>query len=187
MEIAKHLPMNLLEAGLETIRQAPKDEGVLEMIVRRPAEDQREVLEEGILNLKQGLVGDDWKSLGDSDMPDGSANPDKQLTIMNARVIDLLTGDRAFWPLAGDQLYINIDLSEDNLPAGSQLALGSALIEITTPPHTGCKKFAQRFGVDAVKFVNSSLGQQMHLRGVNARIVRPGVIRVGDVARRYNS
>lgn len=182
----KHLTMTTaeLEAGLDEIRQSPKDEGVLDLIVRRPQFDEREVLDEGELHPHEGLAGDSWKRRGSSRTPDGSAHPDMQLNIMNSRVITLVAVDKDRWQLAGDQLFIDMDLSADNLPAGTQLALGSAVIQVSPQPHLGCKKFAARFGLDAMKFVNSPLGQQMHLRGINAKVVQPGRIRVGDVAKK---
>ena len=180
----RHLTMEELKAGLDEIRQSPSDEGLLELIVRRPRIDEREVIEEGQLDLLEGLVGDSWPTRGSSRTADGSSNPEMQLNVMNSRVIALVAQDRDRWQLAGDQLFIDMDLSADNLPAGTQLALGSAVIEVTAPPHTGCKKFVSRFGLDAMKFVNSPLGQQLRLRGVNAKVVKPGVIRVGDVVRK---
>lgn len=182
--LIKHLTMAEIEAGLDHIRQAPQHEGALELIVRRPGIDEREVLETGKLDPLKGLVGDSWKSRGSSRTADGSAHPDMQLNIMNARVIALLAEDKDRWQLAGDQLFINMDLSAKNLPAGTQLALGSAVIEVTPPPHLGCKKFVSRFGLDAMKFVNSELGRELHLRGINAKVVEAGVIHVGDLARK---
>jgi hypothetical protein len=180
----RHLTMAELEAGLDDIRQSPKDEGALRLIVRRPQVGQREVLDEGALDLDEGLVGDTWRARAVARSADGVPYLLTQLNIMNARVIALVAGPKERWPLAGDQLFIDIDLSDDNMPAGTRLALGSAVIEITEEPHTGCQKFLTRFGVDAVKFVNSHLGQRLHLRGVNARVVRSGVIRVGDAAKK---
>lgn len=180
----KHLTMAELEAGLDGIRQSPKDEGSLQLIVRRPRVDAREVLEEGELHPSEGLVGDSWRTRGSSRTPDGSAHPDMQLNIMNARVIALVAQDKDRWQLAGDQLFIDMDLSAKNLPAGTQLSLGAAVIEVSPQPHTGCQKFVSRFGRDAVKFVNSPLGKELHLRGINAKVVQPGIIRVGDVARK---
>jgi hypothetical protein len=182
--VVKHLTMEELEAGLDEIRQSPQDEGVLRLIVRRPQTDEREVLEEGELHPVEGLVGDSWKMRGSTRTADGSPHPDTQLNIMNARVAALVAQDKDRWQLAGDQLYIDMDLSEENLPPGTQLAIGSAVIEVTPPPHTGCKKFVSRFGLDAMKFVNSSLGRELHLRGVNARVVQPGLIRVGQVVKK---
>jgi hypothetical protein len=179
-----HLTMAELEAGLDSIRQSPKDGGAIAMIVRRPQVDAREVLEEGELDLAEGLLGDTWKVRGSSRTPDGSAHPDMQLNIINARVIALLAREKDRWPLAGDQLFIDLDVSSENLPPGARLALGSAVIEVTDQPHTGCKKFAARFGPDALKFVNSPLGRQLRLRGVNARVTQPGVIRVGDLVKK---
>jgi hypothetical protein len=176
--------MEALEAGLEEIRRSPKDEGALELIVRRPRIDEREALEEGELNPVEGLVGDSWIKRGSSRTPDGSSHPDMQLNIMNARVIALVAQDKARWSLAGDQLFIDMDLSSENLPAGTRLAVGSAVIEVTAQPHTGCKKFVSRFGLDAMNFVNSPVGKRLHLRGINARVVQAGVIRVGHVVKK---
>ncbi|MBV9470083.1 MAG: MOSC domain-containing protein [Abitibacteriaceae bacterium] len=180
----KHLTTAELEAGLDIIRQSPKDDGVLELIVRRPQPEEREVLVEGELDLEVGLVGDTWKTRGSSRTADGSSHPDMQLNIINSRAIALVAQDKERWQLAGDQLFIDLDLSDENLPPGTQLALGSAVIEVTDQPHTGCKKFMARFGVDALKFVNSPVGKQLHLRGINAKVVQPGVIRVGDRVRK---
>jgi hypothetical protein len=180
----KHLTMPELEAGLDVIRLSPKDEGTLELIVRRPQVDAREILEEAELHLLEGLVGDNWSQRGSSRTPDGAAHPDMQLNIMNARVIALLAQNKERWPLAGDQLFIDLDLSEENLPAGTRLAIGSAIIEVTAQPHTGCKKFVARFGPEAMKFVNSPVGKQLHLRGINARVFQPGLIRVGSIVRK---
>jgi hypothetical protein len=179
-----HLTIEELEAGLDTIRQSPADQGRLEMIVRRPQVDEREILQEATLDPAEGLVGDTWKIRGSSRTPDGSSHPDMQLNIMNSRVVALVAQDKVRWQLAGDQLYIDMDLSAENLPAGTRLALGSAIIEVTDQPHTGCKKFVARFGLDAMKFVNTQLGKQLHLRGINAKVVRGGTVRVGDHAKK---
>ncbi len=173
-----------LEAGLDAVRRSPRDEGVLEMIVRRPKADEREVLTEGELDRVDGLVGDSWSARGSSRTADGSAHPDMQLNVMNSRVIDLVARGRERWPLAGDQLYIDLDLSEENLPAGTRLSLGGAVVEVTAQPHTGCKKFVARFGPDAMKFVNSEEGRRLRLRGLNAKVIAGGVIRVGQVAKK---
>jgi MOSC domain len=180
----EHLTTEELEAGLDEIRLSPKDQGSLEMIVRRPDVDAREVLEEGELDPAVGLVGDSWIIRGSSRTTDGSAHPDMQLNVMNSRVIALVARDRCRWHLAGDQLFIDLDLSAENLPAGTRLALGSAIIEVTDQPHTGCKKFVARFGLEAMKFVNSPVGKQLHLRGINARVVQPGKVRVGDLVKK---
>lgn len=178
----QHLTMAELEAGLDHIRGSPCDGGVLEMIVRRPSVDHREVLDEGELDLVVGLVGDNWRAKGSLTTLDGSSHPEKQLTIMNARVIALVAMTKDRWPLAGDQLYIDLDLSAENLPPGTRLAIGSAVVEVTAPPHTGCHKFKSRFGRDAMKFVNGI--EDLRYRGINAKVVQPGVIRVGDIVRK---
>jgi hypothetical protein len=183
----KHLTMDELEAGLDEIRQAPKDEGVLQLIVRRPQVEEREILEEGELHLHEGLIGDSWIRRPSSRTADGSPHPDMQINIMNARAAALVAQDKSRWHLAGDQLYLDMDLSLDNLPPGTQVAIGSAVIEVTPPPHTGCKKFVARFGLDAMKFVNSSVGRELQLRGINAKVVQPGMIRVGNLARKLTA
>jgi len=152
--------------------------------VRRPQVEAREVLQEGELDLAVGLVGDSWKSRGSSSTPDGSANPEMQLNIMNSRVVALLAQTKERWPLAGDQLYVDLDLSLDNLPAGSRLAIGSAVIEISETPHTGCAKFSARFGSEALRWINGPLGRANRLRGLNARIVTAGAVHVGDTVRK---
>jgi hypothetical protein len=183
-KLTKHLTRAELDAGLDEIRRAPKDEGVLELIVRRPAINDREILEEAELDLKEGLVGDSWMRRRSKTTPDGSPNPLMQLNIMNSRATALVAQDKNRWQLAGDQLYVDLDLSEENVPAGTRLSIGSAVIEVTPPPHLGCQKFVARFGLEAMKFVNSPVGKQLHLRGVNAKVVQAGTIRVGDVARK---
>ena len=180
----RHLTTAELEAGLDEIRRAPRDDGRLELIVRRPQDDAREVLEEAQLDLQEGLVGDTWRTRGSSRTADGSAHPDMQLNIMNARAAALVAQAKERWPLAGDQLYIDLDLTDENLPPGTRLAIGSAVVEVTAQPHTGCQKFVSRFGLDAMKFVNSPIGKQLHLRGINVRVVQPGTIRAGDVVKK---
>src|SRR5688572_14225768 len=172
---------------LPHIRQSPQHEGTLALIVRRPQVDAREVLAEGELDTVEGLVGDTWSQRGSSRTADGSPHPDMQLNLMNARVVEAVAGTMKRWPLAGDQLYVDLDLSQANLPPGTHLAIGSAVIEITPQPHTGCGKFSARFGVDALKFVNSPEGRMLGLRGVNAKVISPGRVRTGDPVRKMQS
>jgi hypothetical protein len=181
---AYHLSTAELEAGLETLRQAPSDQGTLKMIVQRPVVDERELVQEAELSVTDGLVGDSWKSRGSNHMPDGSANLNAQITVMNARATALLAQSEDRWALAGDQLYVDFDLSDDNIPPGTRLGIGSAVLEVSAQPHTGCKKFSARFGVEAMKFVNSPEGKRLHLRGINTRVVQAGVIRVGDTVKK---
>lgn len=183
----KHRMLSELEASLPTALTSPKDEGTLELIVRRPALDRRDVLETGELDLVTGLVGDTWNIRTSTRTTDGSPHPDMQINVMNSRVITMIAGEKTRWGLAGDQLYVDFDISAENVPPGTQLAIGSAVIEVTAQPHTGCVKFVQRFGVDAMKFVNSARGRQLHLRGINARVVVPGRIRTGDHVRKLGT
>jgi MOSC domain-containing protein YiiM len=174
---ARELTLAELEAGLDHIRGSPQKTGTLEMIVRRPRSGEREVLDTARLDPAEGLVGDRWAAK----VPQ---RPEQQLTLMNSRVIGLVAQDRARWPLAGDQLFVDLDLSLDNVPAGTRLAVGAAVIEVSATPHLGCAKFRARFGFDAVRFVNSPHGQGLQLRGINARIVSAGDVRVGDAIRK---
>ena len=184
METTTHLSIMELEAGLDYIRQSPRNGGTLKMIVRRPEVDAREVIHEGALNTEIGLVGDNWKVRGNPHTPDRSAKVNAQITIMNARAVELLAQSEDRWSLAGDQLYVDMDLSDENIPPGTRLALGTAVLEVTPEPHTGCKKFAERYGTDATKFVNSPEGKRLHLRGINAKVIQAGKIRVGDVVKK---
>jgi MOSC domain-containing protein YiiM len=178
-----HRTTDELVAALGRLRESPPDRGVVELIVRRPAIDQRELLDTADLSTDAGVVGDTWRDRGSRQTPDGSAEQNRQITIMNARAIALFAGDdRARWAEAGDQLFIDLDLSDANLPAGARLQLGTAVVEVTPEPHTGCAKFADRFGVDAARFVNSPEGTELHLRGINARVVQAGTVSPGDVA-----
>jgi MOSC domain-containing protein YiiM len=176
-----HASTRDLEAGLPHVLAAPRATGTLDLIVRRPGIDERQVLEVGELSLSEGLVGDDWNRRPSSRSADGGPHPDMQLNVMAARVASLVAGDDARRPLAGDQLYVDLDLSEENIAPGDRLHIGeSAQIEVTPEPHTGCDKFTQRFGLDAHRFVNSEQGRRLRLRGLNARVVTAGTIRRGD-------
>jgi hypothetical protein len=170
-----------LAAGLEHILAAPAEIGTVELVVRRPVEGERELLEEGELDLEHGLIGDRWRpaspgAYGADD--DGRA---AQITLMNARVVDLVAGGaRERWALAGDQLYVDFDLGAENLPAGTHIQVGSAILEVSGLPHTGCAKFTARFGSAATRFINAKPNRDFRLRGMNTRIVTPGTVRPGD-------
>lgn len=176
----RHLATAELEAGLDTVRAAPADAGRVELALRRPAEGERELLDVAELDPEAGVVGDRWSQGKHGRRP----APETQLTLMSSRAAELVSGSRERWPLAGDQLYVDLDLSEANLPAGTRLAVGRAVVEISAVPHTGCKKFVQRFGKEAMLFVNSPEGRALRLRGVNARIVTAGAVRPGDEIRK---
>ena len=184
MATSRHLSNEELAQGLDIISQSPKDEGALQLIVRRPDVDQRESVAKGYLDIREGLVGDSWRARGSGHMADGQADPDMQLNIMNSRIAELVANGFERRELAGDQLYLDMELSSDNLPPGTQLALGEAIIEVTEPPHTGCKKFAARFGTEAMVFVNSGMGKTRNFRGICAKVVQSGDVEVGDIARK---
>ena len=178
--VAAHLTTAQLEAGIEYVLQAPADRGTLVKVVRRPDVERREIAEEGVLDTDLGLVGDNWKARGSTSTPDGSANPVAQITVMNSRFLSLIAQSEERWELAGDQLIVDLDLSTENLPPGTRLSIGSAVLEISEKPHTGCAKFSARFGQDALRYVSTPSGREQRLRGVNTRIVQSGTIRVGD-------
>jgi MOSC domain-containing protein YiiM len=174
-----HLDLSTLEAAVGEIRRSPANIGTVELIVRRPAENERETLTEADLDTAKGLVGDWWLA-GDGDVR-------RQVTVMNARVVSLLAGSRDRWPLAGDQLYVDLDLSVENLPPGTRVEVGAAVLEVSGVPHRGCKKFAARYGLDALRFVNSKQGYAWNLRGINTRVLHGGIIRTGDLVRKLPS
>jgi len=173
-----------LEAALGHLRDAPKNDGVVQLIVRRPRVDERELLEEADLDPVRGLIGDSLCFRGSSRTADGGPHPEMQINIMNARVTALVAQEKNRWSLAGDQLYLDMDLSKENLPAGTRLAIGSAVLEVSPLPHTGCHKFVSLFGVDAMKFVNSTVGKELCLRGINAKVVQAGTVRLGSIAKK---
>ncbi len=176
-----HKTTEELQALLNEILDTPKDAGPVEMIVRRPGENQREVVQSAELSTEQGLIGDNWIQRVSKD---GRPNMKAQLTLMNSRVTDAVAGTRERWPLAGDQIYVDMDISVDNLPPGSRIEIGDAVVEISDTPHTGCAKFAGRFGKEALRFANVGVGRENRFRGVNAFVVESGSFQVGDKVRK---
>ena len=179
-----HQPLEVLESKLDWIREAPRDEGILQLIVRRPESGAREEMKSADLSLTEGLVGDSWNARPSRRSADGGPHPDMQLNIMSARAADAVASAADRWSLAGDQLFVDMDLSEESLPPGTLLEIGDAVIEVTAEPHTGCANFSRRFGAGARKFVNSEAGSALKLRGINAKVVQPGTITVGDCVTR---
>ncbi len=183
----EHLPRQRLEAALGRIRDSPRDGGRVVLVVCRPMVGVRELPGEAMLDQASGLAGDTWLERGSTTTPDGSADPERQVTVMNARVAELVAGGTDRMPLAGDQLYVDLDLSVGNLPAGSLLAVGQAVLQVSHAPHLGCAKFVERFGAEAMRFVNSRTGRRLRLRGMNACVVRPGLVRPGDLAAKFHA
>lgn len=175
-----HRSLDELNAALDHVRNSPREHGTLHLIVRRPAVGAREVLEDGELDAAVGLAGDTWTARECRRTPDRTPHPDMQLTVMSVRAIGAISLDEARWPLAGDQLFVDLDLSDEALPPGTRLEIGSAVLEVTTQPHTGCDKFVERFGLDAMKWVNSPDGRALNLRGIYTRVVQAGRVHRGD-------
>jgi MOSC domain-containing protein YiiM len=169
---ARHLSYEELASALPDIERSPRERGTLSLIVRRPSKGEREVLDSATLDVEEGLVGDRWAL--------GKRRRVNQLTLINARFLAFLAQERDRWPLAGDQLYVDFDLSLEHVPPGTRLRIGAAEIEVSPEPHTGCKLFAARYGRDAQQFVDSESGRALSLRGINAWVVKGADVRVGD-------
>ena len=183
-----HKPIAELEVGLAQLLEAPQDRGNLELIVIRPTKEQRQILDEAWLSPEAGVQGDNWAKGCWKSLPDGRPDPDVQVTIMSARLARLVMGeDKSHWALAGDQLIADLDLSEGNLPVGQRLVLGDAVLEITSVPHRGCVKYRARFGDEALRFINTDEGRRMNLRGIYAKILQAGRVRVGDVLKKVDA
>jgi hypothetical protein len=183
----RYMTLSEIEAGVAWVRAAPSDVGSVAALVVRPEVNQRESLTQVMFSPQQGVAGDNWVMDCWKKLPNGESDPEVQVAIMNARMIEVLTRDKNLWPFAGDQLFVDFDLGVNNLAVGDRLQVGDALLEITAEPHRGCSKFKKRFGPDALAFVNSPQGDAHRLRGVYARIVSAGEVRVGDDIRKVNS
>lgn len=179
-----HRTLDELEAGLAHVAAAPHDRGTLEMVVLRPAVDQRTTPAQATLTVEGGVEGDSWSVRGSRHTPDGSANPDQQIAVINARYLDLIAGGRDRWALSGDQLVADLDLSAQALQAGDRLQLGEAVVQVTPHPHRPCAKFRDRFGIEAVRLASGPAGVALRLRGLYVRVVVRGTVRVGDTIRR---
>jgi len=182
--VAERAPDRDFGPSLASVEAAPKAEGRLEAIVLRPTRETRRTVDEADLDAERGVVGDNWLERGSSSSPDGSAQLDSQVTLISTRVLAAIEPDPGRWPLAGDQLYVDFDLSQENLPIGALLEVGDAVLEVSPAPHIGCAKFSARFGSDALKWTNSPIGRELRMRGMNAMVVRGGTVRVGDAVRK---
>lgn len=185
MHPAMHRTAAELNAGLDEVRKSPRDEGRVEAIVVRPATDERREMTTCRFAVGAGADGDRWVERFPSPPLPGMKEQDSQITLMNSRAVRLISGARDRWALAGDQLYVDLDLGVENLRPGDRLRAGTVVFEITPMPHNGCRKFASRYGDDALAFVNSPEGKHLHLRGIYARVVEAGEIRVGDAIRKH--
>ncbi len=183
--MAEHKPSyDELVEQLDHLRNSPREVGRIELLVRRPAPAEREPVQELEIDTQLGVVGDDWSRRPSRHTADGAPHPEKQVNLVNARAMQSIAGDRSRWPLAGDQLYVDLDLSHAHLPPGTQLSVGEVVLEVTAQVHQGCGKFVERFGADALRFVRSAQGLSLRLRGMNTRVVRGGRVRLGDSVRR---
>jgi hypothetical protein len=181
------LTRQMLDAGLDEIRRSPSDAGPLELIVARPEVGERVEVDRATIDEVDGLVGDTWKQRGSRQTDDGSAHPGMQITLMNVRVAALVAGSPDRRALAGDQLYVDLDLSQTNLPPGTRLTVGEVVLEVSAEAHLGCAKFSKQFGRDAVRFVNSPVGKELRLRGVNTAVVIGGEVQVGDIVAKQST
>lgn len=177
-------PARDLDQHLDHVLASPRDAAPLELIVARTGPGEREILHAAVLDATNGLVGDGWLARGSRSMPDRSANPSAQLTLMSTRVLAAIEPDQSRWPLAGDQLHLDLDLSEANLPVGTRLTVGAAVLEVTELPHTGCAQFSARFGADALRWISTPMGRANRMRGMYVRIVTGGTVRPGDIVRK---
>jgi hypothetical protein len=175
-----HRTADQLTAALDGIARSPRDRGTVELLVTRPADGERAVTTEVTLDAKLGVVGDNWSVRPSKRTPDGSPSLPRQVTLMNIRAVRAIA-DEDRWPLAGDQLYVDLNLGYENLPPGTRLRIGTALVEVSVEPHTGCAKFTERFGSEATRWLNTETGRALNLRGINARVIEGGVVRKGDV------
>ncbi len=175
-----------LQAGMARVYETPRDEGAVRLVVRRPGRGEREILAQGQLDTEQGLVGDDW--INRPGMKRDTPSPYAQVTVMNARAAELVSGDPepSTWAQCGDQLYIDLDLSEANMPAGTRIAIGEAELEVQAEPHTGCVQFRSWWGPDALRHISTKEGLSLRMRGANTRVIRSGAVRPGDVARKVS-
>ena len=170
--------------GMSHVTASPADGGRLELIIVRPAEGERVLPESVRVSPEQGVEGDKWRHSRGHDTPDDGPDPRTQVTLMNARILRLISGEEGRMPLAGDNLIVDLDLSDENIAPGQRLSVGEAVLEVTEVPHNGCGAFLDRYGKDAVKFVNSPEGKRLHLRGLHAKVITAGVVSVGDEVRK---
>jgi hypothetical protein len=170
-DAAHHLASDELERGYAQL-SPPKDSGELALICARGEDGQRSELQRAALSVRGGLPGDAW-------FRDCPEKVDAQLTVMRVDVARLFANGQSI-TLAGDNLFVDLDLSKANLPCGSRLRIGGALLEVTPEPHNGCLKFRQRFGADALRFTAEPNRHDQHLRGIYLKTVEAGEVAVGD-------
>lgn len=180
----QHVTAEQLAAGIAELCDSPREQGRVDLVVVRPMQGKRQCLERVLISLEAGVVGDRWLTTSWKKLANGSAHPAVQVTLMNARCIRLIAGEPTNWAIAGDNLFVDLDLSRENLPTGARLKIGECILQITSVAHNGCWKFKDRFGEAAVKFVNSPEGKKLRLRGVHARVVQGGEVAVGDCIER---
>jgi len=175
----KFVTTDEINSNLSFILSSPKDVGKIESIIVRRRKNERELRKEVFLSPEKGVEGDRWY-----DLSKGKPDPRRQLTIINSRLIKLLAQSVERMQLAGDNLIIDLDISDANLPVGQRLTIGKVMVEITDVPHTGCSRFAERYGNDAVEFINAPERSSLRLRGVYAKFLNSGLIHVGDIIKK---
>lgn len=169
---SRFLPLDVLETRLAELPPAPRDLGTLTLIVRRREGGTRELLERVALTPEEGLPGDAWGRRP-------PLNPEAQLAVIQTDIAELIANGQPL-PLFGDNLFLNLDLSRENLPTGSRLRVGAAVLEVTPKPHNGCAKFHARFGAAALRFASHPDRRHLNLRGIYLKVVEGGELAVGD-------
>lgn len=170
---SRHVPADELSRRFAELTPPPRDAGSVRLLVRRGwHQGRREEPASVMLSASEGMPGDSWsRSEG--------RTPDSQLTAMEVGVAEMIANGQP-WSLFGDQLYLDLDLSAENLPVGSAVAVGEAVLEVTPKPHKGCAKYQARFGADALRLISRPDLRPRHLRGIYLRVVTDGLVRVGD-------
>jgi len=168
----RHLGLDALEAGLRSLPALPRTGGRVVLICRRTPDGSRETPARTELTFADGVPGDDWSRRPPRD-------PEAQLAVMCAPVAELIANGQ---PLVvfGDNLFVDLDLSNASLPTGTRLRVGGAVVEVTPKPHNGCSKFHARFGADALRFVQAKPTRDRNLRGIYWKVIEPGAVAVGD-------
>ena len=172
-----------LDKPINYNQSSPRDNGVVKLLVIRPETHVRTLPNAVVVSVEQGVVGDKWEAECTIKLENGKSNPDLQIAIINTKVIKEIAQsdfDMDRLALAGDNIYADLNLCEENMPVGQQIQIGNTLLEVTPFPHFGCKKFSERYSVEDLKVVNSTAGKPQHLRGIYVKVIKNGSISIGE-------